>query len=59
MKLESLSKDLFLQVELSEAAMVLGGMTAPGDGGFHNSYTFFNDGTYVSDDKDQDTAQST
>jgi hypothetical protein len=58
MKLESLSKDLFLQVELSEAAMVLGGLAvAPvGGGTFYDCWTFLNDGTARSDDKDQDAA---
>ena len=58
MKLESLRNDLFVRVELDEAASVLGGMVAPVDGGgtFNDCYTFFTDGSYRTDDKDQDAA---
>lgn len=58
MKLESLSKDLFVRIEMSEAASVLGGMIADEGGGgtFHDCWTFLLDGSARSDDKDQDAA---
>jgi hypothetical protein len=58
MQLESLSKSLFVPMHMDEAANVLGGMIAvdAGGGTFHNCYTFLNDGSYTSDDKDQDSA---
>jgi hypothetical protein len=58
MKLESLSRSLFAPLDRTEAASVLGGNLAPVEGGgggtFNDCYTFFKDGTYRSDDKDQD-----
>ena len=56
MKLQSLSSDLFARVELCEAASVLGGLVASGRvaGTFYDCWTFLNDGTARSDDKDQD-----
>jgi hypothetical protein len=58
MKLESLNQSLFAPLNLTEAASVLGGGIAPvedgGGGTFHDCYTFFTDGSYRTDDKDQD-----
>jgi len=58
MKLETLNRSLFAPLASTEAASVLGGFAAPiapvGGGTFNDCYTFFNDGTYRSDDKDQD-----
>ena len=56
--LESLKGSKFMPLALNEAATVLGGQAVPiEDGGgdtFNDCYTFFKDGTYRSDDKDQD-----
>jgi hypothetical protein len=58
MKLESLNNSLFAPLNITEAASVLGGELAPVEGGgggtFHDCYTFLSDGTYRTDDKDQD-----
>jgi hypothetical protein len=58
MKLETLNQSIFAPLNLTEAGAVLGGMVAPVEGGgggtFNDCYTFFTDGTYRSDDKDQD-----
>lgn len=58
MKLETLNHSVFAPLNLTEAGSILGGEVAPVDGGgggtFYDCYTFFNDGTYRSDDKDQD-----
>jgi hypothetical protein len=58
MKLESLSRSLFAPLDRTEAASILGGNLAPVEGGgggtFHDCYTFLNDGSYRTDDKDQD-----
>jgi len=57
MKLESLSNSLFAPLKNTEAASVLGGLAAIAPGTFYDCYTFFNDGTYRTDDKDQDKAE--
>lgn len=59
MKLESLNRSLFAPLDLTAAASVIGGNVAPvedagGGGTFKDCYTFFTDGTYRTDDKDQD-----
>jgi hypothetical protein len=56
MMLESLSKDLFIPMEMDESASVLGGVYAAEVAGetFRNTYTFFTDGTYDAEDRDQD-----
>ena len=59
MKLETLSNSLFAPLNLTEAASVLGGadiepIEGGGGGTFYDCYTFFKDGTYRTDDKDQD-----
>lgn len=57
MKLDKLSNSLFSPLSINEAASVLGGEIAPVEGGggtFNDCYTFFKDGTYRTDDKDQD-----
>lgn len=58
MKLETLNKAMFAPLNLTEAASVLGGGVEPIEGGgggtFIDCYTFFKDGTYRTDDKDQD-----
>jgi len=57
MKLESLSSSLFVPLNTSESASVLGGRNAVQDaaaGTFHDCYTFLLDGSYKTDDKDED-----
>jgi len=58
MKLETLNNSLFAPLNLTEAGSVLGGafqaVEPVGGGTFNDCYTFFTDGTYRSDDKDQD-----
>jgi hypothetical protein len=56
MKLETLNNSLFAPLNNTEAASVLGGVAAGGAGTFHDCYTFLNDGSYRTDDKDQDKA---
>lgn len=56
MKLETLNNSLFAPLNHSEAASVLGGVAPIGGGTFKDCYTFFSDGTYRSDDKDQDAS---
>lgn len=60
MKLETLNRSLFSPLNLTEAASVLGGNAVPieegggGGGTFKDCYTFFKDGSYRTDDKDED-----
>jgi hypothetical protein len=57
MKLETLNHSVFAPLNHTEAGSILGGEVVPVDGGggtFYDCYTFFNDGTYRTDDKDQD-----
>jgi hypothetical protein len=58
MTLESLNQDLFIPMGMNEAASILGGLYSVevAAGTFRNTYTFFLDGTYDSEDKDQDVA---
>ncbi|HEX6096550.1 MAG TPA: hypothetical protein VF432_09520 [Thermoanaerobaculia bacterium] len=58
MKLNTLNNSIFAPLKLNEAASVLGGQAAAAAAGtFKDCYTFFSDGTYRSDDKDQDAAE--
>jgi hypothetical protein len=56
MTLESLNSDLFVPMAMDESASVLGGTFAElaAAGTFKNCYTFLNDGSYTTDDKDED-----
>lgn len=59
MKLETLNRALFSPLNLTEAASVLGGNAVPieeggGGGTFKDCHTFFKDGSYRTDDKDED-----
>ncbi len=56
MKLDTLNNSLFAPLNITESASVLGGVAAAAAGTFHDCYTFFTDGTYRTDDKDQDAA---
>ena len=58
MKLNSLNNSLFAPLQINEAASVLGGQASVAAAGtFRDCYTFFGDGTYRSDDKDQDAIE--
>ena len=55
MKLDSLNNSLFAPLKTTEAASVLGGLAvAPPGGTFYDCYTFLDNGTYRTDDKDAD-----
>lgn len=58
MKLDTLNNSLFAPLKLNEAASVLGGQAATSSAGtFRDCYTFFSDGSYRTDDKDQDVEE--
>lgn len=58
MKLDTLNNSLFAPLKINEAASVLGGQAGTlAAGTFKDCYTFFNDGTYRTDDKDQDAEE--